>query len=172
MKLHMPNHHLALLTMCGLMFVAQADAQTLYKYVDKDGKVTYSDVPPKDGEKASKVIVDKNVNITKLNTKDASGKEQKFADVKARGDARAALRDKLQADVKTAEVNLEKAKKALEDGRVPVEGETRIVVGKNSNSVQRTPEYFARIEALEEALKKAEARVKEAEAKYQRGAPD
>jgi hypothetical protein len=156
----------------GLVVATQADAQTLYKYVDKDGKITYSDIPPKDGEKASKVTVDKNVNLTKLNTKDASGKEQKFADIKARGDARSALRDKLQGEIKTAETNLEKAKKALEDGRDPLEGETRIVVGKNSNSVQRTPEYFARIEALEEAVKKAEARVKEAEVKFQRGAPD
>jgi Domain of unknown function (DUF4124) len=163
---------IAALVFLGFIVALQASAQTLYKYVDKDGKITYSDKPPKDGEKATKVTIDTNANVTRLNTKDASGKEQKFADIKARGDARAALRDKLQGEIKTAETNLEKAKKALEDGRVPLEGETRIVVGKTSNSVQRTPEYFARIEALEEAVKKAEARVKEAEVKFQRGAPD
>jgi hypothetical protein len=155
-----------------ILIATTSIAQTLYKYVDKDGKITYSDKPPKDGEKATKVTVDTTANITKLNTKDASGKEQKFADIKARGDARSATRDKLQASITAAEKDLEKAKKALEDGQEPRPGETRIVVGKTSNAIIRTEEYYARIAMLEGDVKKAEERVKIAEEKFARGKPD
>ncbi|MEI6738453.1 MAG: DUF4124 domain-containing protein [Pseudomonadota bacterium] len=148
------------------------NAELLYKHVDKEGKVSYSDKPPKNGEKVERVEVDTSANIVKLQTKDGSGKEQKFADIKARGDARAALRDKLQKEVTTAEQNMEKAKKALEDGRAPAEGETRIVTGKNGNSILRQPEYYTRIAALEEAVNKAETQLKDAENKYRRSAPD
>ena len=154
--------------------ITQVDAQTLYKHVDKDGKVTYSDKPPKEGEggKSSKVTVDTTANVTKHVNKDGKGNAQKFSDVKARGDARITLREKLQGDINAAEKAHENAKKALEDGREPLEGETRIVVGKNNNSVQRTPEYHERIAKLEEAVKNAEANIKKAEERYARGAPD
>lgn len=147
-------------------------AQTLFKHVDKNGKVTYSDKVPKAGEQASKVVVDPSANIVKMQTKDSSGKEQKFSDIKARGDARAALRDKLQNNVKTSEDALDKAKKALENARDPVAGETRIVVRKDGNSVMRLPEYYSRIAGLEAAVKNAEEAVKDAEEKFRRGAPD
>ena len=153
-------------------FSAAAAEQTLYKHVDKNGKVTYSDKVPKEGEQASKVVVDPTANIVKMQTKDSSGKEQKFADIKARGDARAALREKLQKDVTTSEEALEKAKKALESGRDPVGGETRIVVRKGGNSVIRLPEYYNRIAGLEKAIKKAEVALKDSEEKYRRGSPD
>jgi len=154
--------------------ITQVDAQTLYKHVDKDGKVTYSDKPPKEGEggKLSKVTVDTTANVTKHVNKDNKGNVQKFSDVKARGDERISLREKLQGDIKTAEKALESAKKALADGREPLEGETRIVVGKNSNSVQRTPDYHERVAKLEDAVKNAEGSIKKAEERYARGAPD
>lgn len=151
--------------------ITQVDAQTLYKHVDKDGKVTYSDKPPKEGDggKASKVTVDTSANVTKHVNKDSKGNAQKFSDVKARGDARIALRDKLQADIKVAEKTLEDAKKALEDGRQPLPGETR---GGVNVPMQRSPEYYERVAKLEEAVKTAEANIKKAEERYQRGAPD
>jgi Domain of unknown function (DUF4124) len=169
------NSRSAMLLLAVSLFVGlgnMSQAQTLYKYVDKNGKVSYSDKPPKDGEKATKVTIDPNANITKLNTKDSSGREQKFSDVKARGDARIAARDKLQADIRTAETDLEKAKKALEEGREPKEEERRIIVGKGGNAVQRTPEYLKRIEGLEESVKKAEEQLKTAVNRYQREKPD
>ncbi len=167
------DHRIALILAAALFaFATAANSQTLFKQVDKDGKVTYSDKPPKEGEKASKVVVDKDVNIIKLQTKDSSGKEQKFADIKARGDARAAARAKLAKEVETAEEGVAKAKKDLESGRDPIKGETRIVVRKEGNSVLRLPEYHARIAGLEEAVKNAEERLKIAEEKYRRGSPD
>ncbi len=167
------DHRIALMLAAALFaFAVAANGQTLFKQVDKDGKVTYSDKPPKDGEKASNIVVDKDANIIKLQTKDSSGKEQKFADIKARGDARAAARAKLAKGVETAEEGVAKAKKDLEGGREPIKGETRIVVRKDGNSVLRLPEYYARIASLEEAVKNAEERLKIAEEKYRRGSPD
>ena len=157
------------------MATLQVDAQTLYKVVDKDGKVTYTDKPPKEPDKKTtvkEVKVDLNANLTKLNNKDSSGREQKFADIKARGDARIATREKLQANVESAEQALDKAKKSLEMGRAPLEGEGRIIVGKGGNSVQRTPEYDKRIEGLEAAVKKAEAALKDASEKRLREGPE
>jgi hypothetical protein len=151
-----------------------ASAETLYKYTDKDGKVTISDKAPKDGEKAELVKVekgDKIGNTVKLETKDGKGVQQQFSDVKARGDARIALRDKLQKEVDEAEERLTLAKKALENGRDPKDGEQRIVVHKGGNAVIRTEEYYARIANLELAIKKADEALSAAKDKYNRNAP-
>ncbi len=162
-----------------VLFVASiyptwADAETLYKYTDKDGKVTYSDRVPKAGEKAEAVgtaIADKIGNTVKLETKDGKGVQQQFSDVKARGDARIAQRDQLQKKVDDAEARLVKAKKALETGRDPKEGEVRVVVRAGGNSTQRTEDYYARIVGLEESVKKAEEAFSAAQDKYNRQAP-
>jgi hypothetical protein len=157
-----------------LLVSAQASAETLYKYTDKDGKVTFSDKAPKPGEKAEPVNVEKGDrigNTVKLETKDGRGVQQQFSDVKARGDARIASRDKLQKEVDDAEERLTRAKKALEIGRDPREGEQRIVVHKGGNSQIRTEEYYARIANLELAIKRAEEAVSAAKDKYNRNAP-
>ena len=49
------NFLIANALMLGALAGANADAQTLYKYVDQDGKVSYSDKAPKAGEKAELV---------------------------------------------------------------------------------------------------------------------
>ncbi len=161
----------ALLSLVGW---AMADAETLYKYTDKDGKVTYSDKAPKAGEKAEAVGTDKGDkigNTVKLQTKDGAGVQQQFSDIKARGDARMAARDKLQKEVDVAEERLEKARTAIETGREPKEGETRIVVKKGGNSTMRTEAYYARVAGLEDAVKKADAVVAATKDKYNRNAP-
>jgi hypothetical protein len=150
---------------CGVLLVISflaitANAETLYRYTDKDGKVTYSDKPPKNGEKAEAVQVekgDKIGNTVKLDTKDSKGVQRQFSDIKARVD--------------DAVERLERAKKALENGRDPKSGEERIVVRKGGNAVIRTEEYFARIANLELAIKKAEEAVSAAKDKYNRNAP-
>ena len=150
------------------------DAETLYKYTDKDGKVTYSDKAPKAGEKAEAVGTekgDKIGNTVKLQTKDGAGVQQQFSDIKARGDARSAARDKLQKEVDVAEDRLEKARTALENGREPKEGETRVVVKKGGNSTLRTEAYYARVARLEDAIKQADVAAAAAKDKYNRNAP-
>jgi hypothetical protein len=151
-----------------------AHAQTtMYKHVDKDGKVTYSDKPPRPGEKAEAVVPNRDANTVKLDTKGNTGREQKFSDVKGRSDARVAERDRLQKSVDEAEQALAKAKKAREDGRDPLPDEQRIVVGKGgANAVMRNPDYTARQERLEKSVKDAEAALAKAVEQYSRGAPN
>jgi hypothetical protein len=158
----------------GSFVASMAGGETLYRYTDKDGKVTYSDKAPKNGEKAEAVQVEKGNrigNTVKLDTKDSKGVQQQFSDIKARGDARVASRDKLQREVDEAVERLERAKKALETGRDPKSGEERIVVRKGGNAVIRTEEYYARIATLELALKKAEEAVSSAKERYNRNSP-
>ncbi|AMS31648.1 hypothetical protein AEM42_03150 [Betaproteobacteria bacterium UKL13-2] len=149
-------------------------AQTLYRYTDKDSKVTYSDKAPQPGEQAEPVNVEKGDrigNTVKLGTKDSKGVQQQFSDIKARSDTRVADREKLQKEVDEAEDRLTRARKALDMGRDPKEGEQRIVTRPGGNTVIRTEEYYARIESLELAVKKAVEAVAAAQDKYNRNAP-
>ncbi len=158
---------------------AQVNAQVLYKYVDANGKVTYSDKAPKPGEKAERITADTTTNI--INSPAgvragagslASGGKETSADAGVRTKARAAERDKLKVNVDAAQANLESAKKALEDGQQPREGEQRIIVRAGGNSVLRTDAYRERIEKLEAAVKSAEEQLDLAQTNYRRGAPD
>jgi hypothetical protein len=165
-----------LLTLASL----QAGAQVLYKYVDANGKVTYSDKAPKAGEKAERMMADTTTNVI------SSPALRGGVVVKAGGNVsgRVAERDKLKALVDAAEMELERAKKALEDGQTPQDEEQRIVVktktikGKDGkpitvptgqNAVLRTDEYRERIAGLEAAVKAAEEKLEQAQSNYRRG---
>ncbi len=161
----------ALLLMAAVALNGQA--QQLYKYVDKDGKVSYSDRPPKPGENGVAVGADSNVNVipgkpapSKLANPRANAAVA--GDVKRRDQART----RLKAEVDAAQKNLDAAKQALEDGRDIRPSEQQIVVRAGGNSIIQKPEYADRIAALEQAVKNAEDRLAKAEDKYRRNAPD
>ncbi len=110
----------------------QTSAQVLYKYVDANGKVTYSDKAPKPGEKAERITADTKTNVIDSPARSGAiasgGGKEGSADVNVRIKERAALRDSLQVKVEAARAALEKAKLALEEGRAPREGEQRVIV--------------------------------------------
>ncbi|MBI3715875.1 MAG: DUF4124 domain-containing protein [Betaproteobacteria bacterium] len=167
-----------------LLLVASAatavSAQQLYKYTDKDGKVTYSDRVPKPGEKAEPVDIDGKANImpgkAAAPSPPTAGKTitppKKGFDLSKVVERRERNRDQLKAEVDTAQRGLETAKAALENGRNPKPEEQQVVVRAGGNSVIRKPEYDDRIAALEQAVKNAEEKLAAAEAKYRRNAPD
>lgn len=153
-------------------------AQALWKYTDKDGKVTYSDKAPKKGENAQAVISDPAANVIEAPKNTREGVPQKLQDLKARGEDREKRRDQLRDALEAARNELIAAKAALEEGGSPQPNEVQIVVGRSptgsptgANTTIRKPEYYTRITALEEAVKKAEANVDVAEQNYRRGAP-
>ena len=159
-----------------LVFVPTLQAQSLWKYTDKDGKVTYSDKAPKAGEKAELVNATPNSIEAPRNT--VGGVPQKLKDVTGRAADREARRDQLQAELNAAREAVSAARKALDDGREPLASETQIVVGRGkdgaptgANSSIRQPEYYARIAELEESVKKAEAKAEMAEENFRRKAP-
>ena len=153
-------------------------AQALWKYTDKDGKVTYSDKAPKKGENAQVVTSDPAANVIEAPKNTREGVPQKLQDVKTRAAEREKLRDQLRDALEAAKNRLVAAKTALEEGREPLPNEAQIVVGRTptgaptgANLAIRKPEYYARITALEEAVKQAEANLEIAEQNYRRGAP-
>lgn len=151
---------------------ATANAQALYKYTDKNGKVTYSDKVPKPGEKAELVKTDSNVNIISPPANKVDGVIQRPEDLTARANARESRRDQLKGGVDVARRKLEQAKKALEDGFEPMPDERQIVVRKGGNGIIRKPEYYERISGLEADIKQAEENLATAEEKFRRDVPN
>jgi len=136
-----------------------AGAQTLYKLIDKDGKITYSNEKPKeyDGQ-VIPMTIDPNANTATL-PKPAPG---------SLGPAGAAGAD--AARLEGAQERLARAKAALQDARDhPREGDINRV-GNVNNSMTRavpTEEYVARLNKLEDEVRQAE----DAVAKLQKAPP-
>lgn len=152
---------LVVATLAALVSGAAAAQATLYKLIDKNGKVTYVDTPPKnfDGQVIPVEIDTKRNSATITTPGTASG--VKAIDEKQAADARASER------VKAAEAKLEAAKKALADAREnPGEGEVNRVgtVGGFTRPVP-TPDYEKRLANLEEAVRVAEAELRQARAR-------
>jgi hypothetical protein len=145
---------LGLMALVPSLAVAQA---TLYKLIDKNGKVTYVDTPPKnfDGQ-VIPVDIDTKRNSATISTPGTQERAKAFEDKQAA---------ELQATerVKAAEAKLESAKKALANAREnPQEGEVNRVgnAGGGTRAVP-TPEYEKRIASLEEAVRVAEAELRQ-----------
>lgn len=148
------------------------NAQTLYKYVDADGKVTYSDKAPKPGEKAEAVKTDVQANVVAAPKNTINGVKQTITGINARGKQLEVDRAALQKNADDARAAMEKAKKALDDGQEVLLEEKQIVAkegGKNTMIIKES--YYARIAGLEAAVKAAEANYERAEQQYRRKAP-
>ena len=159
-------------------FAASAVAQGLWKYTDKNGKVTYSDKAPGASEKAEPVIADTTGTVVPAEKNLYKGAPQRSATVSSRASQREAERDIYRKNVDSAREELELARKALEDGREPTSEERQIVVGRGKggqstgvNAVIRKPEYYERIAIQEAAIKNAEAKVEAAEKDLREKAP-
>ncbi len=163
---------------CIVFFAVSASAQELWKYTDKDGKVTYSDKSPTDGAKAERVNADTAGTVIPASKNVIGGATQSSATISNRASTREATRDLFRKQVEDARGALDAAKKALETGREAKEEERQIVVGRGQNgqptgvnAVLRKPEYEQRIAGLEDAIKKAEANVAAAEKNMRDNAP-
>ncbi len=154
-----------------LMVACPTFGQTLWKYTDKDGKVTYSDRAPKTGEKAEPVAMNPSANII-----DAPKAKPTAAPKADEGKAGTPEANNLRKLWEAAKEELDAAKKALADGREPTDDERQIVVGRDakgvptgSNTIMRKPAYYERIAGLEEAVRKAQARADVTEDNLRRG---
>ena len=132
-----------------VLFVALsegASAQTLYKWVDKDGKTHYSDKQPV-GFKGEVTRIEADAQpapmpAAKVPAKAAKAEaddDEKVPDIAAR---RRAERERLAARLAMARARLEEARKALVDGEEPREGEKQFVQqhhARNERRPDRTP---------------------------------
>jgi hypothetical protein len=150
-------------TLLGLLLAAAplASAQTLYKLIDKNGKVTYSETEPKEFDgRVIRIDIDPKANIATLPKPPA----EPAAPLKAGPEAPVGVKVRTPAD--TARENLEKARKALEEARDnPSDADFRYL-GNVGGGTRRVPtdEYLARVSALEQALKRAEGEARKYEA--------
>ena len=135
---------------------AFAFAQTLYKLVDKNGKVTYSETAPKPGDFDGTVTrIDVNPNA---NTATLPKFEGRPAEPAAKPGARAPSRE-------TAQQKLEAARKALADARDNPSPEEVTRMGTKSGFTRpvESDAYKAKLEKLEADVKAAEEELKRAE---------
>ena len=137
---------------------ADAAAQTLYKLIDKNGKVTYSEKPPKDFDgKVVPMNIDPNANTATLPKPGTSApaSDPRFASPAQGGGS----------PVQAAREKLDAAKKALQNA-VDNPGENDVQRVGNKGGFTRpvpTEEYQKKLNALEADVKKAEEELKVAE---------
>jgi hypothetical protein len=150
------NRRVTLLGAACAMGVALASAQTLYKLVDKNGKVTYSEQAPKPGEFDGTVTrIDVNPNA---NTATLPRYEPKPSQPATNPGSR-------MPDVNAARARLEAAQKALADARDNPSSEEVRRIGTKSGFTRpvETEAYKSKLEKLEADVKAAEEEVKRAE---------
>lgn len=142
---------------CTLLVCLPVAGQTVYKLIDRNGKVTYTQDPPKyfDGQ-VIRIDIDPNANkatLPKLPPKEAAPRnaEEEASRPQPQPPSLAQRRE-------AARTRLEEARKALAEARDnPREGELRFLgkVGGGSRPVP-TEEYEQRLAGLERAVKEAQ----------------
>ena len=149
------NHVVGACIAVGLAIGLEAHAQTLYKLIDKNGKVTYVEKPPKDFDgKVIRLDIDPNANTATLPKPGAPS-------AGGAGGADSATSDRLKA----ARDRAEAARKAYDNAlNNPGEGEVTRVgnVGGGTRPVF-SEAYAKRLADLEQAAKEAEDDLKRAE---------
>ena len=137
-----------------LAATASAQSTTLYKLVDKNGKVTYVDKPPKDFDgQVTRVDIDSKANTATL-PKSSIPASETISSGRASDQRVQAAREKLDA-----------AKKAYEKARDNPRDEDLTFIGNKGGGTRPVPneEYSKKLQALEQAVKDAEEEVKRAE---------
>ena len=182
--------------------LTHAQSQTLYKQVDKDGNVTYTNQPSDKESKDIRLEFDKELNVTKSIPGSKAGSA-----LDTRVKQREALRDKLRANVEQARAKLLAAQVALVQGKDPRDDEWQPTVSNLDNSGKPNAKgkitgrggkvecskvtnpdgtqrifcpavsvpnegYSNRVNDLEEAVAAAERELRVAEQFYRRNAPD
>jgi hypothetical protein len=154
-----------------LLFAAlSGHAVQLYKSTGPDGRVTYSDVPPAASTRAEVVTVDTSANAFDAGRSRAPSAARQPATAAAKPETvyEQIIRRRTVVDdreVKAAEKALEAARSALRNAQENSTAEDWIYAGGRWGKPSRfpTPEYAARIEALEKQVKQSEEALAEAE---------
>ncbi|HUP97613.1 MAG TPA: hypothetical protein VM073_06725 [Usitatibacter sp.] len=151
-----PKHRLVLAALVAALAVGIAQAQTLYKLIDKKGKVTYAEKPPKDFDgQVIPLTIDPNANTATLpKAGTPPPPPSQFARPTDSDDR-----------VKAARERVEAARKAYQNAvDNPKEGEVAFIgkVGGGARPVQ-SEAYAKRLSDLENAVKDAEEDLKRAE---------
>jgi hypothetical protein len=177
-----------------------APAEALYKWVDSTGKVFYSDRPPPKGFQGKVERIERDTPATPAQLAPGAPASPVFEPPKAAevpapdmNTQRRANRERLQANLDAAREKVAAARKALDAGREPQEGDRRVLqqpadpskpTTQSTCHPQQGPDgkpfvmcsvsilnadYMAKVEKLETALRDAESDLADAEQAYRRG---
>ena len=145
---------LPLISNSGALFADQ-----IYKYVGKDGVVTYSDRPP-DGAKFETIQVETLSPEERRAVLMMRAKQQaQDSDTLERLRAKENDWREIDKEILSAQAALKNAETALENGRAPEPGETQ---GTAGGFTRLTEKYFQRLESMERAVKEAKDRLDKA----------
>jgi len=163
MKRHIVTH--VVLAAAAALVALGASAEVLYKLIDKNGKVTYSEEKPKnfDGQ-VIRLDINPNANTATM-PKPASGAdsgEPITAPRRKEGDAK-----KVSGSERIAKARerLDSAQRALQDARDhPAEGDVQIL-GNKGGGVRMIPsaDYQKKLDKLQQDVKNAEEALRQAE---------
>ncbi|HET7546882.1 MAG TPA: hypothetical protein VFJ86_03895 [Usitatibacter sp.] len=160
--MHRSLAHLA----CAVLLAAAAPialAQTVYKLIDRHGKITYAEEPPKyfDGQ-VIRIDIDPNANRATLAAPKPPPAPDRGTEPGAKPKHAPAAQPTAAQKREAAERRLEAARKALEDARdKPGDGDIRFIgnAGGGTRPVP-TEAYEQRLANLERAVKEAEDEVR------------
>lgn len=142
----MLNQLFPLAGLLALALLAQpAYAQTLYKSVTPDGRVTYSDKPPADAVKSEKKQLDTSRQGVTAPSEREKGTLRQLESSRS-------TRESAQNKLRQYEINLHDAEVARNMGKEPQPSERLGTAGGNQ---RLTDEYFARQKKLEANVERA-----------------
>lgn len=119
-----------LVALAGLMMPATGVSQVLYKWVDADGKVQYSDRPPKDAKGVTRIEPDTAPTPSPappVAPKAVADPKAPAARLQDPAGKRRAVRNELEQRLQLARDNLDTARKALAEASSPEPEERQIV---------------------------------------------
>jgi hypothetical protein len=143
---------------------ASALAETLYKLIDKNGKVTYAEKPPKDFDgKVIRLDIDPNANTATLPKPPAKGEGARQETENEKIIRRQAPNN--DERIREAKAKLEAAQQALAAAQSSDSDADFMIVRNAGGGVRRVPteEHAMRLAALEKAVKDAEQELAGAE---------
>lgn len=134
-------------------------AAPLYKVVDADGNVTYTDTPPADQTTGqSEQVTQKPLNVLDKAPQDFQKSFDK--NLEKRQDQRGKAWQDYDKELRAAEQALQQAQKAQKDGETVQEGDMiGVYANKRQTGVRLSEDYIGRQETLKQAVQEAEARL-------------
>ncbi|EGW53841.1 DUF4124 domain-containing protein [Candidatus Endoriftia persephone] len=150
------------LRLCGwllLLLPVSLSADTLYRSVDPEGRVIYSDTPQSDSVETQRIQVE-----SKPSAAAQQQAQQRESEIRRAADKAVAQREYKRKQrarvVEQAEQQLQEAEQRLEQARVLRDEDRQTIGGGKGRRIR--PEYFERIEQAEAAVAAARKRLQQA----------
>lgn len=128
--------------------VVTAHGQTVYRSVMPDGSIVFGDKPAPGAKESKPVVLQKPNIVAPVQRPPRAGATSQQPDLVT-----------ADADVRTAQTNLEQARAALEAGREPQPGER---IGTAGGASRLTDAYQQRLKGLEDAVAAAQKQLDDA----------